>query len=318
MIISASRRTDIPTYYSDWFFNRIKEGYVMIRNPKNFHQVGKISLSPDVVDGIVFWTKNPIPMLNRLNELKNYHYYFQFTLNSYGQDIEPNVPSKNDVIIPAFKKLSKKIGKEKVIWRYDPILLNNKYTIEYHKNYFGILASKLCKYTEKCTISFVDMYYNAVRNMKQAEILALSFGQKIELMDYFSKVAEKYGLYIDTCAEDIDLSRFGIKHAHCIDKERFEQISKYNLVIEKDKNQRIECGCVSSIDIGTYNTCKNGCLYCYANYSKTTVNNNYTKHNPLSPMLYGEITDQDVIKIRSVKSCKECQAKLFNNNINVK
>lgn len=136
MIISASRRTDIPSFYSEWLFNRLKEGYVCVRNPMNIHQISQISLSPDVVDGIVFWTKNPTPMLERIHELDNYTYYFQFTLNSYGKDIEKNVPSKNDVIIPTFKKLSSIIGKERIVWRYDPILINEHYTREYHKNTF--------------------------------------------------------------------------------------------------------------------------------------------------------------------------------------
>ena len=132
MIISASRRTDIPTYYADWLFNRLKEEYVLVRNPMNIHQIGKISLAPEVVDGIVFWTKNPIPMLDRLSELDKYNYYFQFTLNAYGKDVEPNIPSKNDVIIPAFQQLSKIIGRERIIWRYDPIFFNEYYTMEYH------------------------------------------------------------------------------------------------------------------------------------------------------------------------------------------
>lgn len=123
MIISASRRTDIPAYYSDWLFNRLKEEYVLVRNPMNIHQIGKINLSPDVVDGIVFWTKNPIPMMNRLSELKRYNYYFQFALTAHDRDVEPNIPSKNDIIIPAFQQLSRLIGREKVIWRYDPIFL---------------------------------------------------------------------------------------------------------------------------------------------------------------------------------------------------
>ncbi len=160
MIISASRRTDIPSYYSEWFFNRIKEGYVCVRNPMNIHQVGKIPLSPDVIDGIVFWTKNPTPMLNRLDEISQYNYYFQFTVNSYNTDIETNIPSKNDVIIPTFQKLSKQIGKNRVIWRYDPILINEKYTLEYHLTYFKMMADKLADYTEKCTISFIDIYRN--------------------------------------------------------------------------------------------------------------------------------------------------------------
>ncbi len=156
MIISASRRTDIPTYYSNWFFNRIKEGYVCVRNPMNIHQVSKISLSSNVVDGFVFWTKNPIPMMNRLNDLSDYKYYFQFTVNSYGKDIEANIPNKNDVIIPAFKRLSDLIGPERVIWRYDPILLTQQYSVEYHAKYFEEIAKRLSGYTHKCVICFVD------------------------------------------------------------------------------------------------------------------------------------------------------------------
>lgn len=125
MIISASRRTDIPSYYSEWMLNRLKEKYVLVRNPMNIHQVSKIDLSPNVVDAIVFWTKNPTPMLGRLDELKDYIYYFQFTLTAYGPDVERNLPSKNRIIIPTFQELSKEIGKEKVVWRYDPIFLTN-------------------------------------------------------------------------------------------------------------------------------------------------------------------------------------------------
>ena len=171
MIISASRRTDIPSYYSDWFYNRIKDGFVYVRNPMNIHQIGKISLAPDVVDGIVFWTKNPAPMIDRLEELEKYTYYFQFTLNSYGTDIEMNVPSKNDVVIPAFQKLSSKIGKERVVWRYDPILITEKYSLDYHVKYFRILADKLADYTEKCTVSFLDFYKNTQRNIAPLGIM---------------------------------------------------------------------------------------------------------------------------------------------------
>lgn len=312
MIISASRRTDVPTFYSSWFYNRIKEGYVLVRNPMNIHQVGKLNLSPDVVDGIVFWTKNPTPMIDRLDELKAYTYYFQFTLNAYGKDIEPNVPSKNDIIIPSFQKLSNKIGKNKVIWRYDPILFNEKYTMDYHQKYFKTLAAKLSNYTEKCTVSFIDLYRNTERNTKSLNISIPSINQKNELMQKFSETAKEFGIYIDTCAEDIELDRFGIKHAHCIDKERFEMLGGYNLFIQKDKNQRTECGCIESIDIGAYNTCKNGCLYCYANFSSTTVQKNFGVHNPLSPLISGELGNEDIIKVREVKSCRDCQLNLLD------
>lgn len=307
MIISASRRTDIPTYYSEWFYNRIKEGYVYVRNPMNTHQISKIMLSPDVVDGIVFWTKNPLPMMERLDELSDYTYYFQFTLNAYGKDMEPNVPSKNHLIIPAFQELSRRIGKDKVIWRYDPILLNEKYTQQYHLKYFEVLTDKLSRYTEKCTVSFLDFYKNTQRNTASLNIIKPSLYQKEELMQQFAKIAKKAGIYMDTCAEDIDLSKFGIKHAHCIDKQRFERLGDYPLNIEKDKNQRPACGCAESIDIGAYHTCQNGCLYCYANFSKKTVEKNAGAHDPKSPLLFGKVNQDDRINLRTVKSCKECQ-----------
>jgi DNA repair photolyase len=312
VIISASRRTDIPTYYSEWLFNRLKEEYVLVRNPMNIHQISKINLSPDIVDGIVFWTKNPIPMLDRLSELEKYKFYFQFTLNSYSKDVEPNIPSKSKIIIPAFQKLSKAIGREKVIWRYDPIFFNETYTMEYHCKYFKILAAKLGDYTEKCTVSFLDLYRDTVRNTRSLHIQQETKAQQIEIMQQFSEIAKQYGFYIDTCAESVDFSKFDITHAHCIDKERFERIGKYRLLVEKDSNQRPECGCIASIDIGTYNTCKNGCLYCYANYSHNTVVKNTQKHNPHSALLFGEIHPDDVIKERKVKSCKECQTTLFD------
>lgn len=312
MIISASRRTDIPSYYSDWFFNRINDGFVYVRNPMNIHQISKISLSPDIVDGIVFWTKNPTPMLNRVQELNDYTYYFQFTLNPYGTDVEPNVPSKNDIVIPTFQQLSKKIGKDRVIWRYDPIFFNDKYTFDYHVKYFNLMADKLADYTEKCTVSFLDFYKNTQRNIAPLNISDSSYEQRMELMGMFAQIAKEHNIYIDTCAEDIDLQKFNISHAHCIDKERFERLGNYILTIDKDKNQRSECGCIASIDIGAYNTCKNGCLYCYANYSSKTVLSNYSKHNPNSPLLFGEVGPDDIIKTRDVFSCRDCQIKLFD------
>lgn len=312
MIISASRRTDIPTYYSDWFFNRVKEGYVLVRNPMNTHQVGKINLAPDVVDGLVFWTKNPEPMIGRLDELKDYTYYFQFTLNAYGLDVEPHVPSKNDIVIPCFQRLSKKIGKDKVVWRYDPILFNEKYTMDYHLKYFKTLTSKLADYTEKCTVSFLDLYRNTERNTSPLGIIKPSLTQKQELLHQFSEIAKEHDIYIDTCAEDVDLNKFGIHPAHCIDKERIERLGGYNLTVDKDKNQRLECGCIASVDIGAYNTCKNGCLYCYANYSQKTVIKNSDAHDSKSPLIFGALQKDDIIKIRSVKSCKNCQLNLFD------
>ena len=312
MLISASRRTDLPAFYSEWLFNRLKEEYVLVRNPMNIHQVGKISLSPDVVDGIVFWTKNPIPMMNRLSELDKYTYYFQFTLTAYDRDVEPNIPSKNRAIIPAFQELSKKIGKDKIIWRYDPIFFNDRYTMDYHCKYFRVLASKLGAYTEKCTVSFLDLYKNTARNISPLNVQTDTKELQFEIMQKFADIAAEYGIYVDTCAEKIDLGSLKIAHACCIDKERFERIGNCRLNLGKDPNQRSECGCVASIDIGTYNTCKHGCLYCYANYNLKSVNRNSAAHNPNSPLLFGELGQDDVIKVRGMKSCKNNQLTIFD------
>lgn len=307
MIISASRRTDIPTYYSEWFFNRIKAGYVLVRNPMNAHQISKINLSPDVVDGIVFWTKNPIPMLDKLDLLTDYMYYFQFTLNAYNQDVETGVPLKNNIVVPAFQKLSDIIGPDRVVWRYDPIFLNETYTAEYHIRYFEKLAKRLAPYTKKCTISFLDFYRNTEKNIAGLSIQKFTPEVQEFLAKNLSEIAYSYGLKMDTCAEGIDLQKFGIDHARCIDDRLFGKLLNCPLKVGKDKNQRLECGCIESLDIGAYNTCRNGCRYCYANYSTKTVCTNVGKHNPESPLLIGEIGPEDKITERKMHSCIENQ-----------
>lgn len=306
MIISASRRTDIPAYYSQWFFRRLEAGFVCVRNPVNFHQVSCISLSPEVVDGMVFWTKNPIPMLDSLPLLKDDPFYFQFTLTAYGQDLEPGIPSKNDIIIPAFQELSRKVGPERVIWRYDPILLTPKYTAEYHVHYFEELARRLSGYTQKCVISFVDLYRHLGRQFQP-----LDTAEIYELSGRFSDIAQKYHLTLETCAESIDLSQFGIRHGHCIDGGLLEKIIGQPLSLAKDKNQREACGCMASIDIGMYDSCANGCKYCYANHSPAAVHRNIQAHNPASPLLCGDLTPEDTVRDRGMTSCKETQLNLF-------
>lgn len=311
MVISASRRTDIPAYYSQWLFNRLREGYVLVRNPMNLHQIGRISLSLDVVDGIVLWTKNPVPMLGRLGELEPYPYYVQFTLTAYGRDVEPNLPSKNDILIPAFRQLSKAVGKARVVWRYDPIFLSDHYTMEYHFRYFRVLASKLCGYTESCTVSFLDRYQNTDKNMKDLKVQAETGEQQREMMERMAEIAEEYGLTLDTCAEAGDFEAYGIRHGSCIDRERLERIGGYRLSVGKDPNQRPRCRCVESIDIGAYGTCPNGCRYCYANRGYQAVLKNSRLHNPSSPLLFGETGQGDVIKDRKVRSLREEQMSLF-------
>ncbi len=312
MIISASRRTDIPTYYSEWFFNRLREGYVLVRNPMNARQISRISLSPEAVDGIVFWTKNPVPMLSRLGELEPYPYYFQFTLTAYGRDVEPNLPGKNGVLIPAFQELSRMAGRERVVWRYDPIFLSDRYTVEYHCRYFRVLAAKLGEYTEKCTVSFLDFYRSTARNMRSLHIREMTAAQQREMMERFSEIAGEYGLYIDTCSEAISLEDLGVSHASCVDRERLERIGGYRLNVGRDRNQRKECGCAASVDIGAYDTCGNGCLYCYATDSPPRAAERVRAHRPDSPILFGTVGPEDVIREREAVSLREQQLSLFD------
>lgn len=311
MIISASRRTDIPSYYADWFFRRIQEGFVLVRNPMNAHQISQVSLSPEVVDGIVFWTKNPLPMLDHLDQLQDYLYYFQFTLNGYREDVERNIPSRRQVIIPAFQRLSDQIGPDRVIWRYDPILLNETYTVEWHLRCFEELAKRLAPYTRLCTISFLDFYRNTEKNIAGLKIQQFTPEIEDALAKNLAEIAHSHGLQLATCAEGINLEQYGIEHARCIDGRLFEKLLGCPLDLKKDPHQRSECGCAESIDIGAYNTCRNGCRYCYANFSQPSVQANAGKHHPHSPLLVGEVGPEDKVTQRSMRSCLHAQLELF-------
>lgn len=303
MILSVSRRTDIPAFYSEWFYNRIKDGYVYVRNPMNIHQVSRIPINSDIVDCIVFWTKNPKAMMSRLDELSGFQYYFQFTINPYDNLLELNVPRKNS-IIETFKELSDKIGKNRVIWRYDPILMSQNIDSEYHKKYFEELSKRLSPYTERCVISFVDNYSKTERNLNGTTARELDKIEILNIVENIAEIAQAYGTEIQTCAEECDLSSFGIKQGKCIDDNIIEDILGYKIPSKKDKNQRKECGCIESIDIGEYNTCPHNCLYCYANFNRKEVIRKKGIHNPESPLLVGDITDKDIIKDRKVKSFK--------------
>ena len=312
MILSVSRRTDIPNYYSEWFINRIREGYLYVRNPMNPHQISRINLSPQVVDCIVFWTKNPLPIMDRLDEFKEYPFYFQFTLTCYGKDIEPGLPEKNTRMTDIFRLLSSKTGMEKVVWRYDPIIFTNKYTPEYHIKAFEQIACLLNGYTNKSVISFVDVYAKNKKNIASLQPYQISHSQLLNFTRKLSEIAIKNGMEIGSCAENLDLEQCGIQHNSCIDKKLIEKIIGCSIKAGKDKNQRSECGCIESVEIGTYNTCSNGCKYCYANYSEENVTNNCNKYNPKSPLLCGEVMGDDKVNRRKVKSLKELQLSIFD------
>ena len=311
MIISASRRTDISAYYGEWFINRVKAGYVLVRNPRNPRQVSKINLSPDIVSGIVFWTKNPTNMMKFLPELANYTYYFQFTLTPYGRDIEPNLPSKSDELLQTFKQLSTVIGSNRVIWRYDPILINEKYTSAYHFHAFETFAQELCGSTKKVIISFINTHYrNVRRNINALGLKDFENEQKLEFIRKLAAIAGCYGLVVEYCSGVLDLQHLGVRSARCIDYQLFSELLGCEITANKDKNQRPECGCMPSVDIGVYNTCLHGCKYCYANYNQGIVAKNYEMYNPRSPLLIGDVADEDKVTDRVITSFKGNKVKV--------
>ncbi|GAP71729.1 hypothetical protein SAMD00024442_17_29 [Candidatus Symbiothrix dinenymphae] len=303
MILSVSRRTDIPAFYSEWFYNRIKEGSVYVRNPMNINQVSKILINPEIVDCMVFWTKNPQAMINRLGEIKKFNYYFQFTINPYNQSIESFVPTK-DNIINTFKTLSDKIGKNRVIWRYDPILLSDNINADYHIKYFESIAKRLFSYTNKCAISFIDFYKKTERNLRQTTAVELNECEILYISKAIADIAKVYDIEVQSCAEKYDLESVGIKHGKCIDNAIIEDIVGFPIESRKDKNQRQECGCIESVDIGEYNTCGHNCLYCYANFNHDEVQKKKSRHIPTSPLLIGNITEKDIIKERKLHSLR--------------
>ena len=311
MIISASRRTDIPTYYSEWFENRVKDGYLLVRNPMNAHQVSRISLSPEVVDCIVFWTKNPIPMLGRLPAFDAYPYYFQYTLTGYGSDMERNLPDKKEKLIPAFRELAGRIGADRMVWRYDPIVFTSRYTPQYHLKAFSQIAEALDGCTGQCVISFVDIYQKNRKNMEETMPVHLSEEELTTFCAQLVHVAGAHGMTVATCAEVIDLESVGIRHNACIDPAMIERITGCSIKVKKDPSQRQECGCAASIDIGTYNTCANGCRYCYANFSEASVQENLRRYDPASPMLCDSPRPDDKINDRPMKSLLDRQLSLF-------
>ena len=298
MIISASRRTDIPAFYAKWFINRIREGYVLNKNPFNANQVKKIALTPYQVDAIIFWTRNPKPLMQYLNELdeKGFNYYFQYTITGYPRELESHTPNPYKAI-ETFIELSNKIGKEKVIWRYDPIIFTKYTDFDEHIRLFDKISKALENKTDKVVISFADPYKKITKKLAEIDYLDIleEKNRLYELVKQISEIAKSRNIIVESCSEAIDLDYCNIRHGKCIDDTLIEKLFDINLNIGKDKNQRKECGCVQSVDIGVYNTCSHGCTYCYATYSDKSVEKNKLLHNTDSPLLLGEFDDLDDI-----------------------
>ena len=306
MILNVSGRTDICAFYLDWFINRLNEGYVYVRNPYYNKQVSKVIL--DDIDLIVFCTKNPIPLMKNLDKFEKYNLCVQVTITPYKKDIERNVLDKAK-IIEAFKQISKRIGKEKMVLRYDPIFLSEKYNINYHKKAFEKLCVFLKDYLDHIIISFLDEYKNVKENKNALSYLKMNKEMIYTLASTIGSIAKKYDIPVQACAEEYDFSSFGIKKEACISEEYVKKITGYNIVKNTKRSNRKYCTCIPSIDVGEYNTCPNLCAYCYANYNEKEVLNRYKLHNKTSPVLTGNIVATDIIKLR-----KDVGYKKYNLN----
>ncbi|MFH1974042.1 MAG: DUF1848 domain-containing protein [Pseudomonadota bacterium] len=293
MIISASRRTDIPAFYTEWFMNRVRAGFCTVPNPFNPNQISNVSLAPENVDLFVFWTRNPKPLIPYLKELnvRGYSYYFLFTLMDNPQILDPKSPPPG-ISIDTFRKLSDLIGPEKIIWRYDPIVLSNVTGIEFHKQQFEFIAEKLRGHTFRCIISFVDIYRKMEGRLKKLgeKDFVLQKCDDYNLYDLLIplvRIADNNGIEIRSCASKKNLTGFDIPAGKCIDDIYIAKIFGENLEFTKDPYQRKNCNCVSSKDIGMYDSCLYECLYCYATTSFDRAKINFKSHDPDSPSLLG-------------------------------
>ena len=293
MILFASGRTDIPAFYSNWFINRVKAGFVDVRNPFNQNLISRINFSD--VDLIMFCSKNPLPMIDKLKMLR-VPVLFHVTITPYSKDVEPNIPDKR-LIIEGVKKLSLVLGIDNVVLRYDPIFLSDKYNVDYHIRAFDKLCKNLNGYVNKIIVSFMDEYKNVRSNKNILKYRAFTREDYKKIGEAFSKSAMDNGMSVQTCFEDEDLTEYGFVKGECLSHEL-----AYILTGKKFKSSNVrkekKCECVQMVDIGDYNSCMHMCKYCYANYDEKAVSSNFERHDDNSSLLIGSIQSDDVIKAR--------------------
>lgn len=309
MIINTGQRTDIPAFYSKWFANRLREGVVCVRNPFNPRQVSRYHLDPSVVDVIGFCTKNPAPMFPYMDLLSDYGQYWFVTITPYGKDIEPNVPDKHKSLT-YFQHLSDIVGINSIGWRYDPIFISDRYTIEYHLKSFERIAKALSGYTKTAVISFIDLYEKVKRNFP--EVRTVNKEDQLYLGKEMIRIADRYGMVVKPCAEGDMLAEFGADCGGCMTVSTYENAVGNRLNVPKTKPNRQECACYIACDIGAYDTCMHLCKYCYANNDPKMVDFNHRLHDPGSPFLIGNYEDDDIIHDVDQKSWIDRQMSLFD------
>lgn len=297
MIISASRRTDIPAFYAQWFINRVRAGHCAVPNPFNPRQVMRVSLRPADVDAIVFWTRSPRPLLRHLDELddRGYRYYFQFTLLRSPRWLDQDGPAFA-AALDTFQRLARRVGAERVIWRYDPIVFTSQTPLQFHVDTFGQIAAALRGSTRRAVISVMTPYRKVQRRLHALERqvgVRLAFYDPLpdtcleQLARQLQAVAAASDMALVSCADETGLARWGVEAGKCVDDRLLRAQFGLDVPAGKDLSQRPTCGCVPSRDIGMYDSCLFGCVYCYATSSFARARANYRQHNPESPSLVG-------------------------------
>lgn len=290
-IISCSRRTDLPAFYAPWFINRLRAGYCHTTNPFG-GQVYRVSLRPEDVVAIIFWTRNPAPLFPYLDELDGhgYRYYFNQTLTSYPDGFETHNPSEQ-VALNAFRRLSERLSPWRMQWRYDPIILSSLTPPEYHLERFSALARSLEGYTEHCTFSFIDYYGKTRRNLGQVarqqkiEFFQPELEEQQDLARQLGTIARAHGIRLYSCCNDA-LTGSGVEKNRCIDPEIVRRLAPEQEAIPSFRPTRQDCGCLASVDIGAYDTCLFGCSYCYATNSRQAALQRRAAHDPDDSLLY--------------------------------
>lgn len=309
MILNTGSRTDIPAFYSEWFYHRIKEGSVLVRNPYDPTRITEYVLDPSVVDVLSFCTKNPKPMLGRIGELHAFRQFWQVTVTPYGKDIEPYVPDKWHVL-DCVRELSSHVGKNCVFWRYDPVLINEKYSEAYHLRAFEKIAAYLKGYVSACVVSFVDLYGKTKQNFP--EVHSVPYEVQLRMTEQFARIAAEYGMEIRLCCESASLKMDNVYTDGCMNREVLERAFDIRLNVPSSTGRaRKECPCLLGADIGVYGTCLHGCRYCYANDDRQSVIGRFRKHDPSSPLLVGNVREGDIITRAHQVSWIDPQLSLF-------
>lgn len=309
MIINTGQRTDIPAFYAKWFAKRIEEGYVMVRNPYYPSIVTKFLLDPKVVDVLGFCSKNPRPMFPYLDLIKDFGQFWYITITGFDNDLEKNVPPIEQSL-EDFKYLSSRVGSHAVGWRYTPIIVNEKYTKEYHIKMFEHIASSLEGYTRLAVFGFVDIYPKLAK--LHPEIMDTNDQTKIEITKAFLEIAKKHHLELRLCSKEKWLSSYGVDVEGCMRIVDYERAIKGKLIVKQKMEARKHyCACYLSNDIGAYNTCLHLCSYCYANGDENLIRKNYALHDDNSPFLIGNLMPNDKVRIAKQESFLSSEITLF-------